>query len=210
VIETSGVALPGAVVQATALLPNVSIDGVIVLADAETIADRVRDRYMGDTVLRQLAEADLIVLNKIDLVAAEKTASLMSWLGTEAPRARVLGAQNAQIPIEVALGLHTDRLGARGSARPHDTSRYESFVTDHGAIRDIEQYCTRLSDPLLGVLRAKGFVRDSAGRLYSLHVVGSRVSATPESEGAERATRLVFIGLSGQLDRDTILSLLSA
>jgi G3E family GTPase len=209
VIETSGVALPGAVVQATALLPNVSIDGVIVLADAETIADRARDRYMGDTILRQLADADLIVLNKVDLVTAGQTASLTSWLGTEAPRARVLAVQNAQIPIELALGLHTDRLGARGSARPHDTSRYETFVAEHGAIGDIGQFCARLSDPALGVLRAKGFVHDSAGRLHSLHVVGPRVSATPET-GNERATRLVFIGLSGQLDRDTILSLLSA
>ena len=210
VIETSGVALPGAVVQATALLPNVSIDGVIVLADAETIADRARDRYMGDTILRQLADADLIVLNKIDLVAAEQIASLTSWLGTEAPRARVLAVQNAQIPIELALGLHTDRLGARGSARPHDTSRYESFVAEQGVIDDIGQFCARLSDPALGVLRAKGFVRDSAGRLHSLHVVGPRASATPETGNEERATRLVFIGLSGQLDRDTILSLLSA
>ena len=61
VIETSGVALPGAVVQATALLPNVAMDGVIVLADAETIEDRAHDRYMGDTILRQLADADLAV-----------------------------------------------------------------------------------------------------------------------------------------------------
>jgi len=210
VIETSGVALPGAVVQAIALLPNVVVDGVIVLADAETIEGRARDRYMGDTVLRQLADADLILLNKIDLIAAEKTAGLVSWLGTEAPRARVVAVQNSQIPIELALGLHTDRLGARGSARPHDTGHYDSFVAERGPIADIEQFSSRLSDPGLGILRAKGFLRDGGGRLHSLHVVGSRVSIAPESENAERTTRLVFIGLSGQLDRDTILSILSA
>jgi G3E family GTPase len=210
VIETSGVALPGAVVQATALLPNVAIDGVIVLADAETVDARARDRYMGDTILRQLAEADLILLNKTDLVAADKAASLASWLGHEAPRARVLAVRNAQIPIELALGLQTDRLGARGSARPHDTSRYESFVAELGAATDIDRLCTQLSGSALGILRAKGFVRDAAGRLHSLHVVGSRVSAVPEAENAQQAPRLVFIGLSGQLDRNTILSMLSA
>ena len=79
-IETSGVALPGAVVQATALLPNVAIDGVIVLADAETVGARARDRYMGDTILRQLADADLIVLNKTDLVDAGTLAGLaVGW-----------------------------------------------------------------------------------------------------------------------------------
>ena len=210
VIETSGVALPGAVVQATALLPNVAIDGVIVLADAETVEARARDRYMGDTILRQLAEADLILLNKTDLVAVDKATSLASWLASEAPRARVLAVQNAQIPIELALGLQTDRLGARGSARPHDTSRYESFAAEPRAITDIDRLCARLSDSALGILRAKGVVRDAAGRLHRLHVVGSRVSAVPEQENAQQAPGLVFIGLSGQLDRDTILSMLSA
>jgi G3E family GTPase len=210
VIETSGVALPGAVVQATALLPNVAIDGVIVLADAETVEARARDRYMGDTILRQLAEADLLLLNKTDLVAADKATSLASWLANEAPRARVLAVQNAQIPIELALGLQTDRLGARGSARPHDTGRYESFVAELSATADIDRLCAQLSGSTLGIIRAKGFVRDAAGRLHSLHVVGSRVSAVPEAENAQQAPRLVFIGLSGQLDRDTILSMLSA
>lgn len=210
VIETSGVALPGSVVQALALLPNVAIDGVIVLADAETIAERARERYMSDTVLRQLAEADLILLNKTDLVTCGTTSSLVSWLATEAPRARVLAVRQSTIPIELALGLHTDRLGARGSARPHDTSRYEQFVFEPRAIDDIGQVRDRLSDPALGVLRAKGFVRDVAGRRHILHAVGGRVSVTPDQDNDQRASRLVFIGLSGQLDRATILSLLSA
>ncbi|MDI1263786.1 MAG: GTP-binding protein, partial [bacterium] len=49
-IETSGVALPGSIVQSIGLLPGLALDGVIVLADAETIEERARDRYMGDTV----------------------------------------------------------------------------------------------------------------------------------------------------------------
>ena len=58
-IETSGVALPQSIVQSLALLPGLVIDGVIVVADAETIEERARDRYMSDTVLRQLlAHAD--------------------------------------------------------------------------------------------------------------------------------------------------------
>ena len=71
-IETSGVALPGVVARSAALLPALSIDGVVVLADAETLRARAADRYMGDTIARQLAEADLVVLNKTDLVAAAR------------------------------------------------------------------------------------------------------------------------------------------
>jgi G3E family GTPase len=209
VIEASGVALPGSVVQATALLPNLSVDGVIVVADAETIEQRSRDRYMSDTVLRQLADADLVLLNKIDLVTAAQAERVSSWLGTQVPRARVLAAENSQIPIELALGLRTDRLGARGTARLHDTSRYESFALERGEIKDVEQLGQRLSDPRLGVLRAKGIVRDAAGQLHVLHIVGDRVStsAAPGAEG--QTTRLVFIGLSDQIDRNAILAILS-
>src|SRR4051794_21239372 len=98
VVETSGVALPGSIVQAMALLPGLDIDGVIVVADAETIEQRSRDQYMSDTVLRQLAEADLVLLNKIDLVNEPQARHLASWLAGEAPQARIVPVQNARVP----------------------------------------------------------------------------------------------------------------
>jgi G3E family GTPase len=209
VIETSGVALPGQVVQAMALLPGLSIDGVIVLADAETIEERSQDRYMSDTVLRQLADADLVLLNKTDLVTARNAEHLAAWLVTQAPRARVLPVENSRIPVELALGLHTDRLGPRGSARLHDTTRYQAFSVEHDKVTDVERLLRRLADERLGILRAKGIVRDAAGQLHALHVVGGRVSTSDAPEFTAPSTRLVFIGLTGQIDKDAILSILS-
>src|SRR5579871_4339365 len=210
VIETSGVALPGSVVQALRLLPGLDLDGVIVVVDAETIEERSHDRYMSDTVLRQLTDADLVLLNKIDLVTAEKAKQVASWLATQAPRARMVLAHNARIPVEVALGLHTDRRGARGSAMPHDTSQYESFSIEQDGNTDVPKLVETLSDPRLGILRAKGFVRDGLGRLLALQVVGCRVEASPAPPGQDGLAKLVFIGLSGQLDRGLIFAGLAA
>jgi G3E family GTPase len=203
VIETSGVALPGAVVQAMALLPGLDIDGVIVVADAETIEQRSRDRYMSDTVLRQLAEADLVLLHKIDLVTEERRGQVASWRG------KVLPVQHARIPIDVALGLQTDRRGARGGARPHDTSQYETFSVELSGRADVEELARRLFDPRLGVLRAKGFVRDGLGQHQAVQVVGHRVDVSPAPTSEKGAPRLVFIGLTGQLDREAILAVVA-
>jgi G3E family GTPase len=209
VIETSGVALPGSVVQAMALLPGLDIDGVIVVADAETIEERSRDRYMSDTVLRQLADADLVLLNKIDLVTDEKAKHVASWLAERAPRARVVPVQNAHIAVEIALGLQTDRRGARGSAKPHDTSRYVSFSIDSIENADVVLLAQCLSDPRLGLLRAKGLVRDRRGQLQTLQAVGSRVNISPTDIDTDAAPGLVFIGLTGQFDRAAVLKVIA-
>jgi G3E family GTPase len=205
VIETSGVALPGSVVQAMALLPGLDIDGVVVVADAETIEERSRDRYMGDTVLRQLADADLVLLNKIDLVTDERARALVSWLETRWPHARILPVQHGRLPVEVALGLHTGRRGARGSARPHDASRYVSFSIEPTETSDLAELVRQLSDPHLGILRAKGFVRDRTGNVQTLQIVGSRIDLLPAPSDGKSG--IVFIGLSDRLDEAAISSI---
>jgi G3E family GTPase len=107
-IETSGVGIPGAVARTLGLLPGLVLDAIVVVADAETLRARAADRYVGDTVLRQLCDADLIVLNKSDLVDAGTAAGLRDWLASQVPRARVLEAAHARLPIEVVLGLGAD------------------------------------------------------------------------------------------------------
>ena len=67
-IEASGVAEPGKIAQ-NAHGFRLPLEGVIVLADAEQIRAQAANRYVGDVVRRQLRQADLIVLNKVDLGA---------------------------------------------------------------------------------------------------------------------------------------------
>jgi G3E family GTPase len=207
-IETSGVALPRSIVQSIELLPGLAIDGVIVVADAETIEDRARDRYMSDTVLGQFASADIILLNKIDLVSRERLAATSGWLTKTVPGARILPVRNADIPPDVILGhdpaRHVDK--SRMPVSEHRTADYETLSVEIDSPRDAERLASGLTDPALGLLRAKGFIRKPDGTLATLHVVGRRSVVAPAPSWVEGPGRLVCIGLAVEMDRAAILA----
>lgn len=213
-IETSGVALPGAVANSVKLLNDYTLDGVIVLADAETVRARAADRYMGDTIDRQLADADLIVLNKADLAAPTALDETRTWITCKAAQARVITAVRAQLPIEVLLGAFAQapRAGAQppfaGKIRAqlaHDTAAlYDSASFVPVLALDVASLARELARPEFGLLRAKGLMRDRDGANKSLHVVGARweVAACPATE--EEPGRLVCIGIKGNIDATAI------
>ena len=206
-IETSGVALPQSIVQSLSLLPDLALDGVIVVADAETIDARARDRYMGDTVLAQLAHADIILLNKADLVSPERLGTSLGWLNATAPRARIVPAENADIPLEIIVGQHSPRTAdsrlTPRSGRQH-TADYETLSFEIDAPRDPERLAAALSATDCGLLRAKGFVRRIDGTFATLHIVGQRALVEPAPDWVEGPGRIVCIGLANQINRSAI------
>ena len=104
-IETSGVALPLPVAQAVGLVPGLALEAIVVVVDAETVRERLDDRYVGDTVAAQLRQADLVVANKLDLVAPADRSALPSWLADKAAAgAGIVDAIRGQAPVELILG----------------------------------------------------------------------------------------------------------
>ena len=87
-IELSGVALPASVVRTAQLSPAAEVVGTLVVADAEHIQRQAADRYVGDTVRQQLQQADWLLLNKPDLVAADALQATAAWLRGMLPHAR--------------------------------------------------------------------------------------------------------------------------
>jgi G3E family GTPase len=209
-IETSGVALPGAIVQSLALLPGLVLDGVIVLADAETIEARADDRYMGDTVRTQLAAADVIVLNRIDLVTPERTASVSRWLTGIAPGIRVLPAVNADIPPDVILGRQPGSrpVGGLRQAPAHSTVDYETIELEIDTPVDVDRLAGVLVDPEVGILRAKGFLQKPDGEFVTVQTVGRRAHVESAAAWIDGPGRLVCIGLTAEIRRSAILAAL--
>jgi G3E family GTPase len=207
-IETSGVALPGSIVQSIGLLPGLAIDSVIVLADAETVEERGHDRYMSDTVRGQLAGADIIVLNKVDLVSPERAAATARWLAGIVPGARVLPARNADIPGDIILGRQPgpQPIAYRITPPRHRSADYQALDLEIDGPVDAGRLAAVLADPRLGLLRAKGFLRQASGGFVTLHVVGRRAVVEAAPSWIDGPGRLVCIGLAAEMDRPAVLA----
>ena len=214
-VETSGVALPASVARAARLAPGVEVEGVVVLVDAETVRARADDRHVGDMVRQQLAEADLLVLNKVDLVAADALPALRDWLRRIAPRVPIVEAAEAAVPPELVLGLReadptagpAPHAGALGPALrpPAAAAAFASASFELDGAYDLQALAAALADPALGLLRAKGTLRDAAGGRAVLQAVGTRVRTGPAPAASPAAApgapaRLVVIGLRDALD----------
>ncbi len=114
-VETSGVAQPATVARLLRLAPGLEVEGVVVLVDAETVRERAADRYVGELVRQQLAEADLLLLNKLDLVTPGQAVEVMQWLGAQVPGVRVVPAERGQVAPEVVLGVGLELASESGS-----------------------------------------------------------------------------------------------
>ena len=197
IIEASGIADPAPIAH-HALTPGFDLDGIVVLLDAETVRRRERHPIVGRTIRRQLAAADVLVLNKIDLVSAEQLDQLDGWLAAAAPGVPVLHAQEGQVPLAALVGFERAVLPESDApAHAHDYVS-ASLTFDEAVPRDrLEQLLDHLP---AGVLRAKGIVRlaESPDRRAVVHRVASRRSITDGGLWrAGESGRLVVIALAG-------------
>jgi len=172
VIEASGVALPGAIAATVSLLPGLAIDAVVVLADAETLRQSAADKYMGDTVLRQLEAADIVVLNKCDLVDQDAVADTTEWIFDKCPGVAILRATKAALPLEVLTGIFSAK---RRVGSVHQTlHNLSTLVIEPKAGLLPQDIAAHLSHPAAGLLRAKGWACAPDGGGYLIQVVGQR------------------------------------
>ena len=207
VVEASGVADPVKLGQ-YGHMPGFRLDGVIVLADVETVRRRSRDRFVGRTVIRQLKGADLVVMTKSDLVSDEDRDAVRAWLRAMAPAASLVEVTNGAVPPEVILDVGTHASGTP----PRDQREVES---DHQRAYDTWTYerdspmpvdaVSALADALPdGVLRAKGLVHlaEDPEHAAVFQMVGKRWSLTEGARWDARPPRtaIVVIGIPGSLN----------
>ena len=240
VIETSGLALPQPLVRAfnwPDIRTRVTVDGVVTIVDGPALAagrfaadeaavdlQRAADDNLDhETPLSELFEdqlacADLVVVNKSDLLGAATGATVEGIRAQVRPGVSVLEAIRGAIDPLALLGLSIgaeDDLEARreihhhhdhdddGDPEGHGHDEFESHVLDLPEIDapDALLAAIRSAVERHDILRVKGFaaVRGKPLRLV-IQGVGPRIETYYDrayDAGEPRATRLVVIGQSG-------------
>lgn len=234
-IETSGLALPKPLVQAfqwPEIRNACTVDAVITVVDSPAVAagtfaaypDQVdaqrkldpnldHESPLHELFADQLASADLVVLNKADLIEAHALAAVRAEVAEELPPAvKVIEASSGRLPLEVLLGLAAESEAHIDGRRTHHDSHHDGEDHDdhdHDAFDSISIELPESDESLLldaltqlvvrhGILRAKGFAA-IPGKPMRLLIQGVGTRFDKHFDRAWRAdeprsTRLVLIG----------------
>ncbi|WP_298964319.1 cobalamin biosynthesis protein CobW [uncultured Methylobacterium sp.] len=242
-IETSGLALPKPLVQAfhwPAIRSRVTVDGVVAVVDGPAVAAGVfaddpealaaqraedasvdHDNPLEEVFEDQLLCADLVVVNKADLLDEAGRAAVRTTIEGHLPRAvKMVETAHGALDPRVLLGIKAaaeDDLAARpshhDSEEGHDHDDFDSVALTVGTAGTPDDLAIRVgrAAEVPGVLRIKGFC-EVQGKPMRLVVqgVGQRIAHhydRPWRPGEFRDGRLVVIGLKG-FDRDAVATAL--
>tara|TARA_B100000768_G_scaffold160320_1_gene159824 strand:+ start:1364 stop:2431 length:1068 start_codon:yes stop_codon:yes gene_type:complete len=247
VIETSGLALPQPLVRAfnwPGISTQVTVDGVVTVVDGKAVTEgrfahsveavdeqrKLDENLDHETPLSELFEdqvacADMIIVNKTDLLDAAQANVLVASLHRSArDGVQVIKTSMGKLPVDILLG---QGIGAEADLASrhelhhhdhdhddHDHDAFESFVVNLGEIPDAKQFVVQASNIIRAhdILRLKGFAAVAGKPMrLTLQAVGPRIDTYFDQPfgAAPRVTRLVVIGQAG-LDQVAIEAALRA
>jgi G3E family GTPase len=209
VVEASGIADPRVLARTFILLDRgrrVALDAVIVLVDSEQLHSY--DPADLSLARDQLSQANVVLLNKIDLADEEALAMAEREVARFCPRAAVVRCTYADVPTEVVLGVgrfDPEQLRGHEGAEHEHAYRTWSFTCDEPLT--LERLRDVATDLPPTVFRAKGLVhlRERPEHICVLQVVGRRARIDLGEPWGDRhpRTELVFLGRP-HLDPDPI------
>ena len=200
VVETTGLAEPEALVfNIQEALPQCRLDGVVSVIDADML---IRFPELGHTTRLQIEGADILLLNKIDLVELGRVKPLETKLREINSTAAIVRTDRCRIDPELLFGIGRERKIARPEHRHQPEFDSFAFTSSKIFCRDrFEGFANGLP---ASVVRAKGFIRFADGTQLFNFVAGRWELEPFEAE----QTELVFIGKKLEAEKSAILDAL--
>ena len=206
VVEASGVSEPDRIMDIARLDPELSPGGIVVLVDAAEVQNRSTDRYINNIVLKQLQTAELLIVNKTDLVSREKLAELEAWLEDVSPNAVRLNTSGGVVPVQMIFGEKIKSNGfsdktdgetnrTEDSNYPHHNHQFKSLALNSSKQlnrKTFELWCEALPP---SVIRGKGilYFGDVPGNSWVWQKVGKQ-SSIKKFLGNNSNSELILIG----------------
>ncbi|MDV3125804.1 GTP-binding protein [Mycobacterium sp. 21AC1] len=226
-IETTGLADPAPVAQTffvdDEIRGRLRLDAIVTLVDAAHVLDHldeVKPAEVENEAVEQVAFADRMILNKVDLVSADHLAAVESRLRGINGGADIVHAQNAKVDLDRILDvgafdlqrvLTDDPAFLEEGDHQHDQTVTSVGIRIDGEV-DVEKLNAWLGELLstkgVDIFRSKGILAlADQGRQYvfqGVHMLFDGTEGRPWRDGESRTNRLVFIGRN--LDRDELES----
>ena len=188
------------------MLQKTRLDAVVPFVDAKYISEH----WDSSEAQEQIAFADVILLNKTDLVSSEALAALENKVRGMNAIATIHPTQNCNLPIDTLLGvqafdlknaLSIDPAFLEEEAHEHDDSVFSIAITDPGTVDSdkLNRWLYQLVQAKgTDIFRMKGILDvDNAPRRFvcqGVHMTLEGRPGKPWRPGETRRNELVFIG----------------
>lgn len=225
-LEASGVADPEGIVM-TFLDQRyeqlLQLDSITCIIDSEGLFAQGDNEMLNRLKLRQIAFADLVILNKVDLVGPEHIEVIRDWIDQQIHRIRIIEATMCDVPLEILLAVgrfdpanaisqcSTEHTGNDSHNHDHHHAHRSinklfetwSYVSDRPFSLEALRQMVRRELPA-SIYRCKGivFTADVPDRRLALQIVGRRIVISHLDEWGEHMprTQIVAIGAPGGID----------
>ncbi|MBI4675631.1 MAG: GTP-binding protein [Chloroflexi bacterium] len=221
-LEASGVADPIGIAMtfnSPKLHDRIRLDSITCVVDADQVFAHPDYPQLMDLKLRQIASADMMILNKVDLAGTGQVKKVRIWIDDHFNNIRIVETNFCDVPYEIlmAVGRFDPARTAMGDgAEAHADVQDDAHEhANHSQLFNTWSYETdrplslealkELARKLPGsIFRCKGIIysADAPQRRAVLQVVGRRmnVSLLDKWNGSKPSTRIVAIGASGNMD----------
>jgi G3E family GTPase len=212
IVETTGLADPAPVAQTFFMDEDVKratkLDAIVTVVDAKHLPQRLEDSHEAE---EQIAFADIIVLNKMDLVTEAEAAEVERRIRAINPYAEIRRSTRSDVPIDSVIGRDAFNLARVLEREPEFLSGEDEHEHD-SEVNSVSFEVSRPIDPerfnawitqLLAqkgqdLLRTKGILHyageDRRFAFQAVHMIADGDFIGPVREGDPRRSKIVFIG----------------
>jgi G3E family GTPase len=182
IVEASGVSNPDRIMDFARLDPDLHEDAIIILADALNLPAQLTDRYLSEVIKQQIVSADIVILNKSDLVGKSVLAAIEEQLKNINPNAPVLVERADSLPLDLVLNCSRDKPlqvypPYKREHHEHEKHLFQTVAFHSDEIVDYDVFGGFINSLPPTILRGKGRLILTTG-CYLWHRVGRRSELT--------------------------------
>jgi len=208
-IETSGISDPVEVAATFGdpeLQPYAPLEGIVTVVDSELAP--TMDGESLSLSMRQIAAADIAILNKTDLVDEESRQLAHDWVRRFSPHVRMLEVSHGRVPFELLFDLggaaQFQKAKDPGSRHHQEDPPFDTYTYESDDPLSLQHLHSLLSQLPKSIFRAKGILNlaEKPDHPCVLQSTGKRATITvgqPWDKSKPR-TQIVFIGTHDGVD----------